>query len=559
VEGVKHLIGKDKKKHEEVKPVVKSEEKVEKKEHKTVEKPGHKEEKVKVKKKEKETGEHASGYHHHGHETHGHHEHEKPLHEQHPHKHHLHEHGGVPCQHRELDTTGRVRDIDELGRGIESERVTSHTDSLGKGRAILVEIPPEHGKHYEHGRELSARGLEHHHEHGKEVTARGVEHHHEHGRDVTARGVEHRHEHHDVLYKEGKRTYTKDDGTVIVEHVHPIEHVIERMPVIEEIKKDVVVKQHVIPEEVVEVHRHIHPVEKEIVKEHIHPKQTTEIHERVHEIQTREIHEHIRPIIEQEVRKDVYLPEHRNIEEKSIDKGEVSRTKVVGTKGDIPRDATVIEHMHHTEHKTERVPVMEATEKNVEVKREFIPEHRTVVHRHVHPVAKEIVQEHIHPREVTEVHENVHERRVREVHEHIRPEEVKEVRKDVYLPEERRVKEKYVDVGETSRERIDVDVGEIRGVIVDDKPVVRDVRPPVQHEHHQHIREASHHHHHHHSPEHHHHHHHHDKKIDIQVDFDVDEHGHIKNREVKTNLHKSGTATEPKVEIKTEKKTAGGH
>jgi len=288
VEGVKHLIGKDKKKHEEVKPVIKSEEKVEeKKEHKTVEKPGHKEEKVKVKKKE--TGEHhdshASGYHHH--ETHGHHEHEKSLHEQHPHKHQLHEHGGVPCQHRELDTTGRVRDIDELGRGIESERVTSHTDSLGKGRAILVEIPPEHGLHYEHGKELTARGLEHHHEHGKEVTARGVEHHHvhhehgrdvstrgvehhhvhhEHGRDVTARGVEHRHEHHDVLYKEGKRTYTKDDGTVIVEHVHPIEHVIERMPLIEEIKKDVVVKQHVIPEEVVEVHRHIHPVEKKLLK-----------------------------------------------------------------------------------------------------------------------------------------------------------------------------------------------------------------------------------------------------------------------------------------------------
>eukprot|EP01089_Gocevia_fonbrunei_P017653 TRINITY_DN5791_c0_g1_i3.p1 TRINITY_DN5791_c0_g1~~TRINITY_DN5791_c0_g1_i3.p1 ORF type:complete len:410 (-),score=96.14 TRINITY_DN5791_c0_g1_i3:91-1320(-) len=276
--------------------------------------------------------------------------------------------------------------------------------------------------------------------------------------------------HQDVVYKEGKRQYTREDGAVVYEHVYPIHHTTEKLPVMEETARDVVVRKNVIPQEVTEVHRHIHPIETEVIKEYIHPKEVTEVHEKIHELKTKEVHEHIHPVIEKEIRKDVYLPEKRHVEQKHIDKGEVAREQVDGVlfKGIRDPNAKVFEHMHETEHKSEKIPIMQTPKREVEVKRQVIPEERVEIHRHVHPIEKDVIQEHVHPKEVTEVVENIHETKVIEVHEHVRPEEHREVRKDVYLPEKRHVEERFVDHGEVARERVDLDYGVQKGVLLHD-------------------------------------------------------------------------------------------
>jgi len=428
--------------------------------------------------------------------------------EYHSHHHHHHHHHGNTSTLACDDVLAKEGDI--------SHQTIAHEHTLGKGQAILVCEPHVH----------------------EGVVSKG-EHKH---------STEH---HHETLYKEGTREYTRGDGTVVIEHVHPIEHQIERVPVMEETQKRTVVHQRVHPEEVTEVHRHIHPVERQVVKEYIHPKETTEVHEKVHEYKTREVHEHVHPVIEREVRQDVYLPEQRRVEEKSIERGEVSRTKVTAEslKGDVPRDAKVFEHVHPTEHKVDRVPLMQPVEMATEVKREVIPEERVVVHRHVHPVAIDVVKEHVHPKEVTEVVEHVHEKRTREIHEHVKQEEVSEVRKDTYLPEKRTIKEKYIDHGEVGRERVDVDLGHQQGVLVKDVPGVAHVH------HHEHNvlpkpevipkepkkekkiekKEEP-------KPP---------SKIHVDVVYDVDKEGNVKSRDVHAHGHNLPSDTKPTVEVDT--------
>eukprot|EP01089_Gocevia_fonbrunei_P016599 TRINITY_DN5189_c0_g1_i1.p1 TRINITY_DN5189_c0_g1~~TRINITY_DN5189_c0_g1_i1.p1 ORF type:complete len:504 (-),score=113.14 TRINITY_DN5189_c0_g1_i1:57-1535(-) len=372
-------------------------------------------------------------------------------------------------------------------------------------------------------------------------------------------------------FHKGTHQYPRGDGAVVVEHVHGTKHDVERHPVTEDIAKDIIITRNVIPEEVTEVHRHIHPVERRVIKEHVHPKEVTEVIERVHEYKTKEVHEHLHPLMEKEVRKDVYLPEQRHIEHRSVDHGEVSRSIARDIpRGGIPSNAKVVEHVHHMKTNEETVPVMENTERRIETRREVIPEERTEIHRHIHPVEKEIITEHIHPKEVTEIVEDIHELKTTEFHDHVHPVEIKEIRKDIYLPEKRIVQEKYIDLGEVSRERVDVDYGVQkvdyshetgRGVtgehthlhhpgeqcfMTKDAYVSKDLHTDKHPHKHKKDKHVSH-------PKGDHHKKEGNKKLDIDLEFDVSKSGKVTNTQVKTTGKGKPTKVDVEVDVKDKK------
>jgi len=208
------------------------------------------------------------------------------------------------------------------------------------------------------------------------------------------------------------RTKVHDPGMVargilnnakVVEHVHPVEHTVQTVPVYQPVERQVEVKREVIPINRTEVHRHIHPIEKEIIKEHIHPKEVTEVIENIHERRTTEIHEHQHPRDIKEVRKDVYLPEKRIIKEKVVDLGEVGRERVdvdLGThmhqhgpemhtrEAHVRSVPHTHEHAHkkHKKHKHDKLATQpNAVPKQIDVDVDYdVGKHGKVKHKEVH-------------------------------------------------------------------------------------------------------------------------------------------------------------------------------